>query len=408
MFDFGNEYYCEYCFEPMKQNMVHCPRCGSHYNIAEHADCLPVGYILAGKYLIGRALGQGGFGKTYLAYDFRNKTRVAVKEFFPESHVYRTPGETMVRLKQDEATYRKGVQRFYKEACLLARFHDCPQIVRIEKMYNENNTAYFVMEYLTGSDLRNHMQRGMVFNEGQVINLTMELLTGLSILHENGVLHRDIAPDNIFLCADGQVKLIDFGASKITMGQGSNSMAMMVKPGFAPFEQYQTNGDQGPWTDIYALGATLYYLLKRVPPRESVARVRDAELDYSGISPRFATILDKMLAVKAEYRYQSVEELFNDLFRLQQYASYRPAPPMPTPPSAQNLPSVAEKPSVVYNPPVVQEPPHPVANRQSVPPPPRAEKRFPVWIPILLGILLIVGLIGLALLICVGAYLLSL
>lgn len=320
MFKFENRNYCEYCFEPMHSSMNVCRSCGSQYNAAVYSDCLPVGYMLAGKYLIGRPLGQGGFGKTYLAFDFQKRQRVAVKEYFPEMYAYRVSGSTMVKTKQNNAIYKRGVKRFYEEACTLNKFRDCNQIVRVEKMYKENNTAYYVMEYLTGKDLLAYLRDNMTFDENVVIDIGLELLEGLELLHRNGVLHRDISPDNIFLCNNGQLKLIDFGASKMTVGEMSSSISAVVKPGFAPFEQYKTDESQGPWTDIYALGATLYFLLKQKRPPEAVARIQNGTLDFSGISPRFAAVLNKMMAVDPKYRFRSVYELRPVLQSLQHHS----------------------------------------------------------------------------------------
>ena len=326
MFKFENRNYCEYCFEPMHPAMNVCPRCGSQYNAAAYSDCLPVGYMLAGKYLIGRPLGQGGFGKTYLAFDFQKRARVAVKEYFPEVYAYRDSGSTMVKTKQNSAIYKRGVKRFYEEACTLNKFRDCSQIVRVEKMYKENNTSYYVMEYLTGKDLLAYLRDNMSFDESVVIDIGLELLEGLELLHKNGVLHRDISPDNIFLCDNGQLKLIDFGASKMKMGEMSSSISAVVKPGFAPFEQYKTNESQGPWTDIYALGATLYFLLKQKRPPEAVARIQNGALDFSGISPSFAAVLNKMMAVDPKYRFRSVYELRPVLQSLQHHQGRQMTP----------------------------------------------------------------------------------
>ena len=378
MFSFNNNYYCEYCFEKMSPHSGVCPKCQSVYEAERYPDSLPVGHVLSGKYLVGRVLGQGGFGKTYLCFDMKNSARVAIKEYFPESLAYRAKGDYNVYPRGDGNTYKKGAKKFYKEASLLVRFKDQPEIVRVEKLFMENNTSYFVMEYLIGTDLRKYFNTPRRINENFIIYIAMEVVKGLQVLHKNGVLHRDIAPDNIFMCDNGNIKLIDFGASRMNIGAVSNSLSLVLKPGFAPYEQYQTNGNQGPWTDIYALGATIYYMLKRKVPKESVARINDPSLDMSGISPGLSKIILKMMAVRPQDRYGSVEEILPELIMAQQMntRSSAPAPaPVSVPAGAGQAKAEQQKTDVkVAN---VKENTPAVANKEKLPSPAANDKKVP-------------------------------
>ena len=326
MITINNQNYCEYCFQRLAGQ--YCPICIPKQN---PVGTLAVGEVLAGRYIVGKILGKGGFGRTYLCLDTATNTRVAIKEYFPETLAHRDAGQKIVRPKQDPALYKKGEKKFYKEASLLARLKDIPGVVKVESFFMENNTAYFVMEYLVGNDLRNYFQKDPHPNENLIIYIGIEVLKSLRSLHQKSVLHRDIAPDNIFMCENGIPKLIDFGASRVTIGTISNSLSVILKPGFAPFEQYQTKGKQGPWTDIYALGATMYYLLKKRMPPDAVSRFNSDTIDFSGISPYLGRILAKMMAIRVEDRYKSADEVLPELMRAQSGNTPQPNPQNLTP-----------------------------------------------------------------------------
>lgn len=317
MIIFANNYYCEFCFEKMNPAMGICPKCGSQYNAHNIPGVLPQGTILAGRYYVGKLLGKGGFGRTYLCLDMRTCMKVAVKEYFPEDYAHRNTGGKIVYPKHDPKIFKQGAKRFYREAKILARFRNNPEIVKVIEMFEENNTAYYAMEYLSGRDLKTYFRDTPHPEENFIAFIACKVLEGLKTIHSSNVLHRDIAPDNIFICDDGTIKLIDFGASRITIGTVTNSMALVVKPGFAPFEQYQTKGNQGPWTDIYALGATIYYILKRKVPPDAISRYSDDTLDMSGISPYLARIILKMMALSVDNRYKSADDVIRDLIRFQ-------------------------------------------------------------------------------------------
>ena len=306
---------CDSCFLEVSENTVECPHCG--YRAEARASwqpvILPLGAVLADKYIVGKMLGMGGFGITYLAYDRAENRRVAIKEYFPSALSSRTSGDTAVismlgEERSDE--FRRGAQKFYEEAERIACFDDEPSIIHVYEFFYQNNTAYYVMEYLDGQDLAHYiMNRSKEISVGSVLYILDKVSDALTVVHNANFLHRDIAPDNIFVCRNGEIKLIDFGAARQYMTQESQSMSVIVKMGFAPIEQYQKKGKQGPWTDIYALGATAYYMLTGKKPDDAFSRSSYDEMDYADIPAPVARLLKKMLAVSPAKRYQTVHEL---------------------------------------------------------------------------------------------------
>ena len=303
---------CDRCFAKIKPHTSVCPDCAGKHNISASPNSLKEGTVLVGKYAVGKLLGKGGFGMTYLCYDLTSDKLVAIKEFFPQSIAYRTQGKSAVTVSdtQNEEQFGIYVQKFYEEAKLISRFNGNPNIISVNEFFFENNTAYFSMEYLDGYDLKHYINnKGKKIPESEAVFVIDRVIDALLVVHSMGVLHRDISPDNIYMCSDGNVKLIDFGAARQVIGEESKSLSVILKPGFAPLEQYQKRGNQGPWTDIYALGATLYYALTGIVIDDAMSRIDDPTIDMSGISPELSAILQKMLAVRTEDRYQSVFEL---------------------------------------------------------------------------------------------------
>ncbi|MBQ2829282.1 MAG: serine/threonine protein kinase, partial [Clostridia bacterium] len=268
---------------------------------------------LAGRYVVGRVLGKGGFGITYLCYDTRENKTVAVKEYLPDHLTHRNTGETHVSTYSGETEeyFRTGAQKFFEEAKLVSNFNGNPNIISVYEFFYENNTTYFVMEYLDGVDLKTYIkQKGGKIPEGEALYIADKVIQALMIVHSTNILHRDISPDNIFICSDGKIKLIDFGAARQVMGEVSKSLSVVLKEGFAPIEQYQTRGKQGPWTDIYALGATLYYSLTGEVLDNAMTRMTDdSQMHLESVSPKLADIITKMLEIKKEDRYQNAFEL---------------------------------------------------------------------------------------------------
>lgn len=293
-----------------------CPFCGFDETAGERPlHHLPYRTILNGKYLIGKAIGEGGFGITYLGWDLNLDMKVAVKEYYPSGHV--TRGNTSVTSYSGESAefYEMGKTKFVSEAKTLAKFYSLPGIVGVKDFFNENNTAYIVMEYLDGITLKQYLEKcGGRMNPGQVLQWMRPVIRSLAEVHKAGLIHRDISPENIMITKENQVKLLDFGAARSVSVNGENSLSVMLKPGYAPEEQYRTHGEQGPWTDIYALCATIYRCMTGSIPPEPLERMRrDILLSPTqmgaNLPPQQEAALLKGLSVYAGDRFQRVEDL---------------------------------------------------------------------------------------------------
>lgn len=287
--------------------------------MTRYITALKEGSVLAGKYVVGKVLGKGGFGVTYLCYDLQRKQKVAIKEYFPESVVSRNTGENAVHIVSDDKrdAFTEGAKKFYEEAQTVSKFNSNPNIIHVYEFFYENNTAYFVMEYLDGIDLKRYTRNnGGKLAPENAVSIISKVVNALTVVHAEGVLHRDISPDNIFVCKNGDVKLIDFGAARFVLSEVSQSLSVILKRGFAPLEQYNKKGNQGPWTDIYALGATFYFLLTGKIVDDVMSRIDDEALDFDGIPRELRYILARMLAVKTQDRYQSTYDLTVDLSKL--------------------------------------------------------------------------------------------
>jgi len=280
-------------------------------------DALPPGTRF-GEFEILRVLGVGGFGIVYLARDHSLEREVALKEYMPASLAARGAGpQITVRSSSFAETYAIGLRSFINEARLLARF-DHPSLVKVYRFWEDNATAYMVMPFLQGVTLRD-ARRGMPHapDEAWIRSVLTPILSALELLHREGVYHRDIAPDNILLPRDGPPVLLDFGAARRVISDRTQSLTAILKPSYAPIEQYaeMTQLRQGPWTDIYALGAVVHYLLFGVPPAPATARAVQDDGDATetrvvpGVSPRFLEAMSWMLAIRPNQRPQSGEQL---------------------------------------------------------------------------------------------------
>lgn len=252
-----------------------CPHCGYAVGTkAEEAIHIKPGSLLHDRYIIGRVLGYGGFGVTYIAWDGRLEQKVAIKEYLPSEFSTRMPGQLSVTVFNGEKgeQFQSGIEKFVDEARRLAKFQNEEGIVKIFDSFQENATAYIVMEYLNGETLKEYLEREGVINEDKAVEMLIPLMQSLKTVHDEGILHRDIAPDNIFLTTDGEVKLIDFGASRYATTSHSRSLTVIIKPGFSPEEQYRSRGDQGAHTDVYALSATLYKMITGKTPADAMER----------------------------------------------------------------------------------------------------------------------------------------
>jgi serine/threonine protein kinase len=248
------------------------------------AATLPAGYRI-NEYHIDKPLGGGGFGITYLARDSNLQLPVAIKEYFPSDLVTRGPDQS-VKVRggdnQHQEQYDWGLERFLDEARALATFRH-PNIVRVLRYFRENGTAYIVMEYESGQPLKRWVPHNAPLSQRSLLSIIYPVLDGLEAVHKTGFLHRDIKPDNIYVRADGTPVLLDFGAARRVTA--NKDLTNIVSPGFAPFEQYHSHGNQGPWTDIYSLGAVMYWMTTGKKPIESAARVKvDGMLPASSLA----------------------------------------------------------------------------------------------------------------------------
>ena len=266
---------CMGCMECYGEDFNVCPHCGYVEGTpADEAIHLEPGTLLHNRYVIGKVLGYGGFGVTYIGWDARLEQKVAIKEFLPSEFSTRMPGQSTVTVFGGEKReqFQDGLHKFVDEAKRLARFQNEPGIVTIFDSFAENDTAYIIMEYLEGETLASRLSREKTIPEDEAVDLLRPVMHSLEAVHREGILHRDIAPDNIFLTKNGGVKLIDFGASRYATTTHSRSLTVIIKPGYSPEEQYRSRGDQGPHTDVYALASTLYKMITGQTPPDAMER----------------------------------------------------------------------------------------------------------------------------------------
>ncbi len=271
--------YCPHCMRPAEEGAF-CSHCGKSLREGNPEHLLPVGTVLAGnqnRYRLGAHLGQGGFGVTYIALEEETGRRTAVKEYFPTRCSRRGLGGEVEALPGQEAIYEGGRYHFVEEARMLSNLEGLPAVVQGIDYIETNNTAYLVMEYLDGTPLYR-----IVNDKGRIPAVDLlprlkPLLVDIGKLHAAGIIHRDISPDNVMWLENGALKLLDFGCAR-SMEDGK-SMTVLLKHGFAPVEQYQTHG-QGPWTDVYALAATVYHSLTGAVPPTSTERLLDDTLQF--------------------------------------------------------------------------------------------------------------------------------
>ena len=288
----------------------------------ENLHCLRKGTRLIGHYTIEGVLGQGGFGITYLGIDELHEKKVAIKEFFPQGIVTRNieyQDTVTVTFVGEKDNYEKGKERFLKEARTMAKFSKDEGIVKALDFFEINNTAYIVMEYLEGITLKQYLRENQRIAPEDLIELLVPLIESLDEIHSQGMIHRDISPDNIMVLPDGRIKLMDFGAARDYTEFGEKSLSIVLKPGYAPPEQYQTHGIQGPWTDIYALCATMYKCITGENPPDAIERVMDDSLKKISefgivIPPQEEAAIIKGMSVSAKDRYQDIKDFCEDLY----------------------------------------------------------------------------------------------
>ena len=280
---------CMGCMELYRDDLEVCPFCGYIEGTpVEEAIHITPGSLLHNRYIVGKVLGYGSFGVTYIAWDGKLERKVAIKEYMPSEFSTRMPGQSCLTVFSGdrEEQFKDGLKKFVDEAKRLAKFNSEPGIVSIFDSFLENDTAYIVMEFLDGETLGDRLKRERIevkvknkteyrsvpIPEDEAVAMLLPVMKSLIAVHKEGIIHRDIAPDNIFITKSGEVKLIDFGASRYATTSHSRSLTTIVKPGYSPKEQYDSRGDQGPHTDVYALAATLYKMITGKTPPEAMGR----------------------------------------------------------------------------------------------------------------------------------------
>lgn len=328
----GIEEYCYGCMEPLGEARS-CARCG---RLRGRREALPhqlrPGTTLnEGRYLLGRVIGQGGFGITYIGRDLTLNMRVAVKEYFPRDYASRNAEDsTEVSVVSDTLTEstdcgtgmtdesqarfaERGKKRFLDEARVLAKMNEAPGVVNVRDFFEDNGTAYIVMEFLEGQTLRDCLVDGLFLPE-DILARAVPMMRTLETIHAQGVVHRDISPDNIMILRDGRLKLMDFGAAREMNFADRRSVSVLLKHGYAPEEQYRPNGAQGPWTDVYAFCATLYKCITGRTPDNALERMREDEMMWPSqlgiaIDPSLESAMRKGMAVAREDRFQDFGQL---------------------------------------------------------------------------------------------------
>lgn len=312
---------CMGCMSIINNPSEVCPHCGFHISLYKPpAGSLSLYEILNGKYLIGKSIGTGGFGITYIAWDFYQSKKVCVKEYFPKGIAARQ-GSLRVHAQSTEyakKAYVTGLQIYIKEAENLSRFYMMPGIVSVRDFFTANNTAYIVMEYIDGIDMRRYAKaRGGKIPPAELFKILSTPIKALYEVHKENIIHQDISPDNIMITKTGQAKLIDFGAAKDY--SATRDGMVFLKHGYAPIEQYNTNRKNGPYTDIYSLCATIYYLLTGVRIQRSTERQEKDEVKNLrnmgvSVSVEQAAAIQKGLSIHPQNRYVNVSHLYRDLY----------------------------------------------------------------------------------------------
>ena len=318
---------CLGCFEKIEDDVKTCPYCGYVDGTPpEEAVHMEPGTFLAKRYTIGKVLGYGGFGVTYIGWDAMLEHKVAIKEYLPSEFSTRVPGVSKISIfngvKNEQ--FLAGLNKFVDEAKRLSLFQKEEGIVKIYDCIAENDTAYIIMEYLEGETLSDRLKREKTIPEKEAVEIMMPVMKSLDVVHNEGIIHRDISPDNIFITKDGKVKLIDFGASRFATTAYSRSLTVIIKPGYSAEEQYRSKSDQGPHTDVYSVAATLYKMITGQTPPDALERraklensKRDILTEPHKINKKISLVTENAilnaLNIRIEDRTPTIRKLISDL-----------------------------------------------------------------------------------------------
>ena len=331
---------CIHCMQEKNNASEICPFCGFDPKTAEIPPYhLQPFSILAGKYLLGMAIGEGGFGITYIGMDLNLEMKVAIKEYYPNGCATRNRSESNTVISYSSSMhdiFEEGREKFINEARLLAKCNNLPEIVSVKDFFKENHTAYIVMEYINGITLKSYLrQNGGKLSAQKTLQMMKPVIHSLAKVHDMNLIHRDISPDNIMLCKDGAVKILDFGGARDYIFSTGKSMSIMLKPGYTPEEQYRAHGNQGPWTDVYALCATMYRCITGTIPPESLERAYHENLQpirelASDCPPAAAYAIEKGMSIHTEDRFQSMQELYSALYESENFTELAKPASKPT------------------------------------------------------------------------------
>lgn len=318
------DYLCPGCMAVLDEPELPCPLCGfDKHTYAPSPRSLRPFTKLNGKYLVGKVIGEGGFGITYIGFNMETDLPVAIKEYFPSELATRdtSQGNTITVFSGEAKNlYRDGLEKYLREARNLSMFNDLPGIVTVKDFFYENETAYIIMEYINGVTLKDYLTKvGGRMKQNEVIKMMKPVLESMNKIHEVGIIHRDISPDNIMITKNKQIKLTDFGAARVFDTEDTKSITVVLKRGYAPEEQYRAKGNQGPWTDVYALCATMYRMITGVTPQEALERIIEDNVEtISKYDPSVweetEIAIMKGLSLRAQDRYQTVNDLVNALY----------------------------------------------------------------------------------------------
>ena len=317
---------CIGCMQPLTDELCdHCQLEQQSYHTIPR--CLLPGTILAKRYILGKVLGQGSFGITYIGWDKVLELPVAIKEYYPSDLVSRdvlrgTDPTVYLYQQMSKQEYQDQLDKFLNEARCLTRFNQLNGIVTVRDFFFENNTAYIVMDYIEGENIKTYVQKKGHMSGETVLTLMKPVMESLAQVHRAGLVHRDISPDNLLFSDYQRLVLIDFGATRLRNVEMTRSMTVVFKKGFSPEEQYRTKGQQGSWSDIYAICATMYFMLTGKVPDDAIQRMVEDSLpslvDMPDIDlPRkHKETIMKGLNIQAKDRYQRMEELLTELYEI--------------------------------------------------------------------------------------------
>ena len=311
---------CPFCFS--NSFHIQCTACGYTYK-ENYPDCLPQFYKLADRYIIGCVIGAGGFGITYSAWDEQFKKRIAIKEYFPRGMASRIPGSEEISILSSTNDYslelfQHGLDRFLDEAKALYALQDCDGTVSVENYILENNTAYIVMDFVVGRNLSQEAKAwGGRIPYRRAMLAMISVAEALHYVHQHGILHRDISPDNILISAEGKTTIIDFGAAREYIN--NKNLTVFLKKAYAPPEQYISDGNQGQWTDVYSLASSFYYLLSGSRAPDAMSRMDGALLDrlygvVNGLPEEMDDVFRTAMCLDVSERYQTMEQLISDIY----------------------------------------------------------------------------------------------